>query len=407
MVKTMIALLGTVALLSGCGFVGASYEERVWEVESVSDEFLNAIDEFAIESSMAILNQEDTNEMYSPISLYMALSVLSEGATNETRDEILSVLNIEDIEETYFDDLKGLMDVLNFGEGVNVLNFANSVWIDETFKVKGSYVVDVNDIADVFRIDLSDDTANELMSEWIENETNGKLSRDSDANPVHIMSIINAIYLYAEWEYPFIESSTEFGIFNANKGEVEVEFMRKVEDTSLIETKNYSSVSLQLKDIGWMNFYLPSEKRTISDLLKDRVFYDMLNKSNDYSEGVKRRVNILLPKFDYKTKYDLAESMKAMGLEKAFGDYAEFYNIYDNDAYGDNLIKVNKIEQKSFISIDETGVEAAAYTEVSIDFSSAPLTTEFNLNRPFIYTITTNDNIVLFIGVINDPSIVG
>ena len=59
-------------------------------------ETTNLIQDFSFNSASLLLKEE--NEMYSPISLFMALSMLSEGASKETKAELLNALKFDDLE---------------------------------------------------------------------------------------------------------------------------------------------------------------------------------------------------------------------------------------------------------------------------------------------------------------------
>jgi serpin B len=57
--------------------------------------------------------------------------------------------------------------------------------------------------------------------------------------------------------------------------------------------------------------------------------------------------------------------------------------------------------------MDENGVEAAAYTIIEMETGSAAPPEEqieMNLNRPFLFTITSREGAVLFIGVCGNPT---
>jgi serpin B len=64
---------------------------------------------------------------------------------------------------------------------------------------------------------------------------------------------------------------------------------------------------------------------------------------------------------------------------------------------------VGSIQQGTHLGIDEEGVEAAAYTMASLEAAGAmmeePEVVEMNLNRPFLYTITSDEGAVLFLGI--------
>ena len=57
------------------------------------------------------------------------------------------------------------------------------------------------------------------------------------------------------------------------------------------------------------------------------------------------------------------------------------------------------------MAIDENGVEASAFTEIGMAGSALPVDrAEMILDRPFIFTITDRNGVVMFMGVINDPT---
>lgn len=58
------------------------------------------------------------------------------------------------------------------------------------------------------------------------------------------------------------------------------------------------------------------------------------------------------------------------------------------------------------VTTDEEGVEAAAYTVFSLSATSAgemPEELDFVLDRPFLFAITGQDGLPLFVGAVNHP----
>ena len=58
------------------------------------------------------------------------------------------------------------------------------------------------------------------------------------------------------------------------------------------------------------------------------------------------------------------------------------------------------------VAIDEEGVTAAAYTVMMEAGAAEPPDEEidFTLDRPFVFAITSQDGLPLFIGVVNTPN---
>ena len=68
-------------------------------------------------------------------------------------------------------------------------------------------------------------------------------------------------------------------------------------------------------------------------------------------------------------------------------------------------IFVSKVNHSARVKIDEKGCEAAAYTVMMMTNSAMPPKEEvdFILNRPFLFVITGEDGLALFIGIVNEP----
>ena len=110
--------------------------------------------------------------------------------------------------------------------------------------------------------------------------------------------------------------------------------------------------------------------------------------------------NYTLPKFECFNDYELINPLKRLGVNNIFipGRNIDILNEQKD-------LFVSRIKQSTGIKFTETGVEAASYTVIiptldCEDGCSGPQVKVLNLNRPFIYIITDNYNVPLFIGVV-------
>ena len=62
----------------------------------ISQEFRDSLACFAFDSGSAVLSEEEGNAVFSPLSLYYALSILGTGASGETETEIMEALGVGD-----------------------------------------------------------------------------------------------------------------------------------------------------------------------------------------------------------------------------------------------------------------------------------------------------------------------
>lgn len=154
---------------------------------------------------------------------------------------------------------------------------------------------------------------------------------------------------------------------------------------------NFTASSLSLKN-GSMEFYLPDEGVNVHDLIDTPEKMEaLLNRSGEQMMG---EVVWKVPKFSYGSSMNLVELLKKLGVENAFTSDADFSNISDMTP-----LFISKVKQDAHIGIDENGVEAAAFTEISWAGAALPQgRAEMILNRPFFYVIRNKGKIV-FMGV--------
>jgi serpin B len=114
-------------------------------------------------------------------------------------------------------------------------------------------------------------------------------------------------------------------------------------------------------------------------------------------------MDLYLPKFKLEYEKTLNATLKAMGMEIAFSEVADFTRI--SRAGG---LSISNVKHKTFVEVNEEGTEAAAATSVEIieDSSSIPLPPPvMRVDHPFVFLIRERSSgAVLFIGKILDPS---
>jgi serine protease inhibitor len=87
-----------------------------------------------------------------------------------------------------------------------------------------------------------------------------------------------------------------------------------------------------------------------------------------------------------------------LGMGIAFDEgRADFARIAD---VSPDRLYISRVEQKTFVEVNEEGTEAAAATGVGIVATSAPPT--MRVDRPFVFAIRERlSGTVLFLGILN------
>lgn len=381
------------------------YEARadIQENNPVDQSFIDSINEFAARSSSKVLRRQTENYTYSPISAYMALSVATAGSNGSTQRELLEVLGIENRKGVSYltSQNANLFRRMYLDNDRGKLKIANSLWLSDDMSFNQNYLDTATDsfYASLFNVDFADPKTGELMGEWIAENTNGTLAPKMEVDKDLCLSIINTVYFKDQWVNQFDEANTQEDTFyKADGTTVQCDFMNQVfSSQGFVEGKNYTATSLGLQNGGAMTFILPDEGVDTDDLLLSADKVSELLNGGEQKSGM---VTFKVPKFNFNTDIDLSKTLKDLGVKKAFQDSADFSGIS-----ADQGLFISEVKQQTHVAIDENGVEASAFTDIGMAGSSLPVDqAEIILDRPFIFTITDRNGVVMFMGVVNDPT---
>lgn len=377
---------------------------RVRDENPVANNTIKAINNFAYKTGSLILKEGAGNKNYSPLSLYYALALATTGAESETEKELLDLLGIPD-SKTLSIESGNLYRQLYKDNKIGKFRIANSIWLGnkingEPVTFKDSFIENAtkNFYASSYNVNFADSETGKAMGKWISENTNGTLSPEIKTNPEQILSIINTVYFYDQWINRFDKDKTlEDRFYLLDGKEVKVDFMNQtLGSAGFTKDKNFTRSSLALKNGGEMIFILPDQGVSPYELLSSpEEIEGIFEEGEDYYGEVVWKI----PKFSFDSEFKLKDHLKELGVKEAFNPDADFTGITDNMAY------ISDIHQETYISIDEEGVEASAFTQIDYVGSGQPEgRAEMVLDRPFIYGITAPNGNLLFIGICSNPA---
>lgn len=415
MKKLISAILvgGMLLTLCACGDVSRQQKEVIYPKAVASDDydgslkqqmdnpvessFIASVNNFSYNTAQVLLKDTTDNFNYSPLSLYYALALAGTGAGSQTQQEIFNLLGVSSNEELSKQS-SNLYRLLYSDNNISKLKIANSLWLDNDVKFKDSFVSNAADnfYASTHSLDFSDKDSAKAMSDWISENTDNILVPNINLNPDDILSIINTIYYYSEWLDEFNKKLTKQDTFHGESKDIKADFMSQTKhSTGFLKGDGFSKSSLFLKDNGSMTFILPDKGVSISELISKKGSVQDLFEEGEQGIG---KVVWKIPKFKFDTACNLKDTLKTLGIVKAFRETADFSDITDEMAF------IGDVMQNTHIGIDEKGVEAAAFTQLLYAGASTnDGEAEMLLDRPFIYGIK-KDGILVYIGVCNNPS---
>jgi len=364
---------------------------------------LNADNDFSFKMFREVSEQDGDNTFFSPLSLNLALGMLYNGASGETRSEMAEALGIVDFTETEINEYYQKMSqaLLNI-DPLTEIGIANSIWYRDGFPVKRPFI-DINQEyfdAMVKALDFNRPDAADIINKWCAEKTNDKIEEIIEApiDPDVMMYLINALYFKSKWQFEFEKKNTKQDDFTKADGQkIKVNMMEQT--TSL---PYYADERLQCVEMPYGNeafsmvAILPANDMSIDRLVE---YLDNDKWQNAVNNLRERNVNLKLPRFKIECEIPLNDPVKNVGMQLIFNSkLADFANISDSRLY------VSDIKQKTFVEVNEEGTEAAAVTAVELRIESAPIPIPFFADRPFLYLIKEKSTgAILFIGRMDEP----
>ena len=361
---------------------------------------------------------ESKNVILSPLSAQMALSMVQNGAANNTLAEIQQAMGIggytsEEV-NTYNQQLAELLtyrapfsydDYAFWGteEAARehyeadhpVCEMANGVCskphisLYDSFKEKLTTYYD----AEVGQADFGTQEGVDFINGWVSEKTHQLIPSILDKPNSDIAVLLaNALYFKGNWSSPFETYNTHTEKFHLPDGNTtDVDMMQKAFYCRCVLTDKFSSATIPYGDGDFsMTIFLPTDTQGFPPLTFDDWWVVM-----DIKLGP-TPVNLHMPKFEIDGNYDLVKVFKSLGMEETFTPAADFSQASSVPLWVDNIFQSGKIK------VDEQGTEAAAVTAMVIPPGGEeefPDVSDFVIDRTFYFTIQHRPtNTILFVG---------
>ena len=359
------------------------------------------------------LRSEDGNLFFSPSSISTALAVGYAGAAGETEAEMARALHFQMPKDQLHDGMQALQAFWTTPDkkkGIR-LNLANRLWGHEGYEFLPEFLNVTRDkyAAELARLKFSQtEVARQTINGWVQDQTEDKIT---EFLPVGVLSadtkliLTNAVHFHGIWSDPFKKDRTKDEDFHLTATDkIKVPLMHRwdefrygaVDDIQFLELP-YGDGSLS------MIVLLPKEIDGLAALEAKLTFQNLQR----WLESVKHEdeVKVYLPRFKTTSHFQMADTLKAMGMELAFdANAADFSGMTS----GRDLF-ISAVIHKAFVDVNEEGTEAAAATGIVMEPTAAPIQEPkeppvFRADHPFVFMIRDNRNgAIMFLGRITNP----
>ena len=363
---------------------------------------------------------ENENLVCSPLSLQYALAMTANGASGQTRQEIIDFLGYgeEDI-DALNEYSKTLLEQLPAVDLDVTLKVTDALLVNDKFPLLPSFkeTVENNYYAAVDNMDFSDpEQVAARINEWASRNTDGFIDNILSASEISedaVAYIMNALYFKAKWagsEYdPMFESdATKPEDFHLSDGStIKVDMMRNMRWHQYAELDGYKVLAIPYAGYKYYMYILLPDENDINGLikkLKTTSWSDILSKMKSDAE-----VYIRIPKFEIENKYNLNDALQALGVTRPFQSGMAEFDMMFQPKQPKYYYWIEKVIQKARIKVSEKGTEAGAVTIVEMDGvaeapGDEPKKVFFYADRPFVFVIgEKTSGTILFEGVCTRP----
>ena len=397
--------------------LSAKYERTRYLAGNVTDrpkpeaDFTDALNGFSFDFFRACLkaggNEDGANELISPLSAALCISLVENGAAGKTLSEMEAMFGMP--LEKWRAALGELADLLPSYHEKGKVQTANSIWIRDQFApyVRSSFLQDNAEYFDAqvyaapFDLSLPKD-----INKWAYDRTDGLIKNlmdeDQEPDPDAVMVLLNALLFDMPWADAVEDFAVKEELFTNSDGVgVNVDMLHFSEDFYLKNDKAIGFAKAYADGRYQFVGLLPTGKNTVDDVIASLNAESWKKLLSSLKEA---DVVCAMPEFTYDGSYDLKTPLTALGMVSAFDQNdADFSAMAD---WSEDLW-VGKAFQKTRIELTRTGTRAAAVTAMVMEMETAlPMQREkieIRLDRPFVYLIINRTTgTPLFIGTVND-----
>lgn len=375
----------------------------------MDQELLKGNNRFAADLYRSLAGDSKGNVFFSPYGLSSVLAMLGAGARGATLAGMQTALRLPLAGVTLheaFGSLAGSLRETGM-KGDLQLTMANALWAQEGFALLPEFQATVRDRygASAASLDFSDPkAAGNAINGWVAKATREKireLVRPEELDPLTRLVVTNAIHFKSSWSSPFNPSATREEAFTLGDGsKVRAALMRQAG-----RFPYYEDTGLQVLELP----YAGTQASMIIFLPRDPAGLPGIECSLDGESLVSlaaraqpRDVDVLLPRFTITGQFRVDEQLKELGMQAAFRPDADFSGMTGRPG-----LFITAAIHKAFLTIDESGSEAASVTALVQELSEGPFDLPvFRADRPFFFLIRDNrSGSVLFLGRFTDPGV--
>lgn len=369
-------------------------------------ELVDAQTKFGLDLFSTLMTKETgKNIVVSPSNIALALSMLYNGASGKTQQEMAGALAVKGINLEAFNQANFALEKSRQTDDHQLqLKIAHSLWARQGFSFRYQFLKNNREYyqAQITNLNFESPESMGIINRWMKETTQGKIGEVVEKiNPHDVIFLINAIYFKGVWQTEFDQKLTKEKPFYLSNGQnKKVSFMYRDGEYDYFENSQFQLISLPYaKNRFSLEVFLPKEGISLESISQKltvgqwKKWMSQLNKK----EGI-----LQLPRFNLSYEVDLKNTLESLGMASIFSlSKANFSQLTSENAY------VSAIKHKTLVEVDEKGTQPAPMSPLQVKATSVSTSEDkFNMvvNRPFLCIIRDQKTqTIVFIGVITEP----
>lgn len=357
------------------------------------------------------------NITISPLSIEMCLGLAVYCSNNQTREELLSALDIDfatfnQFYKLFYNELARQYKNES-GEITSELSLTDSIWIDDDINLLESGLNDLNNnyYCNSFSADFGENNKEtvEAMQYFIEQKTHGLLKPDLQFSPLTLFVLMNTLYLKDIWNGwgGDLTTTSNYQFKNADDSISSKELLvGSTKSGKTLETADYSCFFTNTNSGRSLFFVKPNEGKTLKDVFNKDTMQFVLNTNNyiyqDDEKLERYHTNCVFPEFKAESDIDLkAMFVNDFNVRSLFSDACDFSNITNERGYVDQFKHIAKLD------VNKSGIEGAAVTYMAYAGAAGPdeytdVYETFVVDQEFGFILTNYDGDVIFSGAVTN-----
>lgn len=378
---------------------------EIWYAHDAAIAKLTGTESAGFRNIIAAMVSAESNNAFSPCAIYMGLFFLASLCSGTAKKELLdAVLCDED------NALKVVEMIRKSTEGdavISTCTTSSSLWINEQASLLQKVIKDQckEYQADAFSGRMGTGEMDAAIQAWVDAHTGNMLTQHTSGMKTDLSTVMELLitsYFKADWDNTFWPKSTKKDtFFLSDETKVRCDFMNGRERTRCLCGQQFTAVSKELQLDYKMWFVRPNDGVSLHNLIGSETVNKLLVSPADMPlEEID--VSMSIPKFDITSKVDMKKAMNAMGIKSVFSETTTPFAEISNDP----RLYLSKANHAARVKINEDGVEAASYVEFGFACAGLPPEVKrmnFKLDRPFLFAITKNGKIPLYVGAVVNP----